>query len=149
MPAGHAPDRAVALVVALVAAGAFAVTYSFETVPAALMEGLGAVEWPRAVCLVILGLAVLLALGEPRGEAPPGLPATFWWTLGATLAFVPATAVIGMLPAMFVFLVGIGWLWGERRHGILVASAAGLVLGIWLLFQRFFGLKLPAGLLES
>ena len=30
--------------------------------------------------------------------------------------------VAGMLPAMFVLLIGLGYLWGERRHWLLVAE---------------------------
>ena len=32
------------------------------------------------------------------------------------------------------------------RHGLLLASAAGMVGGIWLVFVRGFGLTLPSGL---
>jgi hypothetical protein len=133
--------------VALVAAAVFAGTYTFDDVPPGLMEGLGAVEWPRTICVVILLLALVLALREPRGERPEPLGACAWWTLGASAGFVPVMALIGMLPAMFVFLVAVGWLWGERRHGLLLASAAGLTGGIWLVFVRGFGLTLPPGLI--
>jgi hypothetical protein len=139
------PDRAVALVVALVAVAAFAGTFGFDSVPEGLAQGLGAVEFPRLVCLVLLGLAVLLALGA-LPEAPPApVPATGWASFALCAAFLPMLLVIGMLPAMLVFLIAMGWLWGERRRGLLLGSAVGLVAGIWIVFVRLFALTLPQG----
>ena len=139
------PDRLAAGVVAAAAIAAFAVTYSFEAVPEGLAQGLGAVEFPRLVCLVLLGLAALLALGAQPRRPPVAVPGTFWATLALCVLFLPAMALIGMLPAMALFLVAMGWLWGERRRGLLLGSALGLTAGIWLVFIRLFGLSLPVG----
>jgi len=139
------PDRACAGAVAAVAIAAFAATYSFDDVPPGLAQGLGAAEFPRLVCLVLLGLAVLLALGPTPRRPPPRVPATGWWTIALSIGFLPLMMLIGMLPAMLIVLVAMGWLWGERRRGLLLGSAVGLVAGIWVVFVRLFELSLPLG----
>ncbi|PHK96723.1 hypothetical protein CR162_02130 [Pseudoroseomonas rhizosphaerae] len=142
-------DRRVALVVAGLALAFLAGTFSFEAVPLALMEGLGASEFPRLVGAVILLLAVMLALRPAPAEEEelPAVNGCGWATFAACLGFLAAMAVVGMLPAMFLFMVGVGWLWGERRVGVLLLSAGGVVLCLWLLFVRVFGLGLPGGML--
>jgi hypothetical protein len=52
-----------------------------------------------------------------------------------------------MLPAMFLFPIVTGLIWGERRLHILVASSAVVTLLIWVLFVRLFQFTLPGGLL--
>ncbi|MDQ1081982.1 tripartite tricarboxylate transporter TctB family protein [Pseudoroseomonas cervicalis] len=140
-----APDRLAAGAVAGAALLAFAVTYSFEEVPPGLAQGLGAVEFPRLICLVLLGLAALLALGAQPRRPPPPVPGTGWASMALCLLFLPAMALIGMLPSMALFLLAMGLLWGERRIGLLVGTALGLTLAIWLVFVRLFGLSLPPG----
>ncbi|MDJ0387479.1 tripartite tricarboxylate transporter TctB family protein [Roseomonas sp. E05] len=139
------PDRLCAAAVAAVAIAAFAATYGFDEVPPGLAQGLGAAEFPRLVCLVLLGLAVLLALNPASRKPPPRVPAAGWGTMGLAIGFLPLMMVVGMLPAMLVFLIALGWLWGERRRGLLLGSAVGLVAGIWLVFVRLFALSLPGG----
>ena len=51
-----------------------------------------------------------------------------------------------MLPAMFVLLIGLGYLWGERRHWLLFMSAILLTAAIWGVFVKGFGVQLPKGL---
>lgn len=142
-------DRRVALTVAVIALVFLAGTFTFETVPAALMDGMGASEFPRLVGLVILLLAAKLAM-QPAPAAEEELPAVNgcgWATFAACLGFLAVMAVAGMLPAMFAFMVGVGWLWGERRPGVLLGTAGGMVLCLWLLFVRVFGLAMPGGML--
>lgn len=139
-------NRASAAAVTLVAGLAFAGTFAFDPVPTGL-PGLGAVEFPRLVCLVLAGLAVLLFLqpdAPAEEEAPvgPGLPIYL-----ACLLFLPAMALLGLLGAAFAFLVAAGWLWGERRVALLVLVAAGVTLFLWVVFAKVFRLTLPAGLL--
>jgi hypothetical protein len=141
-------NRISAAIVALVAAAAFAGTYFFDPVPPGL-PGLGAVEFPRLLCVIIIGLAALLALQEPgvpdEENVAPDRGALMIW--GCCLLFLPAMALVGLLGAGAIFLVAAGWIWGERRLPMLVAVSAGLTLCLWLVFVKVFRLTLPGGLL--
>jgi hypothetical protein len=143
-------DRLVALGAAAIAALALAYTFTFDTVPAALMEGMGAAEFPRLICITILLLSACLFFARPAQEAGEMLPpvhACTWWTLGLCFGFFVVLALAGMLAAMFIFPIAAGLAWGERRLRVLVPSAAVLTLLIWLLFVRVFQFTLPGGLL--
>jgi putative tricarboxylic transport membrane protein len=140
-------NRISAAIVALVAAAAFGGTYFFDPVPPGL-PGLGAVEFPRLICIIILGLSVLLFLQEPAppdpdNVAPDGGALAIW---AACLLFIPAMALAGMLGAAAVFMVVAGWIWGERRLPLLLGVAAGFTLALWLVFVKVFRLTLPGGL---
>jgi hypothetical protein len=140
-------NRISAAIVALVAAAAFAGTFFFDPVPPGL-PGLGAVEFPRLICVIVLGLAALLALQEPGPPDPenvaPDRGALAIW--GCCVLFLPAMVLFGMLGAGALFLVATGWIWGERRLPMLLAVSGGLSLALWLVFVKVFRLTLPGGL---
>jgi hypothetical protein len=138
-------DVGSAAVALAIAAVAFAVTFTFDTVPAALMQGLGAEIFPRLVLATITVLAVILAL-QARNRAPERQEAIHpmvYATTAAMIAFFGGVWLIGMLPSMFVFLVGVGWMWGERRRALLIGAATGVCLFIWIVFVKLFGIALP------
>ena len=140
-------NRAAAAVVVAVAAALFAVTFWFEKMPEGITRGFGAELFPRMVLGTIIALALLLAL-TPASDAPlPRIPPMMWYSGASLLAFMALVRVIGMLPAMFVFLISLGILWGERRHGLLVLSASLLMAAVWGVFVKGFGVPLPRGLL--
>ena len=140
-------NRISAALAALVAAAAFAGTYLFDPVPPGL-PGLGAVEFPRLICLIILGLAALLALQQPGPPDPeniaPDRGALAIWS--CCLLFIPVLILFGMLGAGALFMVATGWIWGERRIPLLLAVSGGLTLVLWLVFVKAFRLTLPGGL---
>ena len=140
------PTRAAAAVVVAVAAALFAATFWFEQMPEGITRGFGAELFPRMVLGTIVALALLLAL-TPASDAPlPRIPPMMWYSGAALLAFMALVPVIGMLPAMFVFLISLGVLWGERRHWVLLLSASMLMAGVWGVFVKGFGVQLPRGL---
>jgi hypothetical protein len=142
-------DIPVAAIVGATAIAAFVLTYGFDSAPASLMHGLGADIFPRLVLVMIVIMAALLGLGAFGRSPTPGEPITprFHTTLAASIAFVPIVALIGMIPAMVVYMIGVGRLWGERRLGALAANATGTGCAIWLLFVRGFNIPLPRGFL--
>ena len=140
------PNRVAAAVVAAIAVALFAATYWFEQMPEGITRGFGAELFPRMVLGTIVGLAILLALTPASGEPLPRIPPMVWYTGATLLVFMALVPVIGMLPAMFVFLVGVGWLWGERRRLLLLVSSVLLTLAIWGVFVKGFGVQLPKGL---
>lgn len=146
--AARRTEFAIALVVAASAAAVFALTWTFPPTPPALMQGMDPAAYPRLICLVILALAALLVFNPaPPGDAQPALGPTFWLTILACPVFVLVTHVAGMLAAGLLFLIGVGWLWGERRPLMLLAVSAGTMVAIWLVFVRGFAIPLPRGLL--
>lgn len=141
-------NQAAALCVALVAAAAFAATYGFDPVPEGL-PGLGAVEFPRLICLVMAGMAVLLFLQESAphdAEVAPPIRGDAIAIFAACLLAVPLMAVIGMLGTIAVFLVVVGRLWGEIRWPMLLAVSLSMTAIIWLVFVKIFRLTLPTGM---
>ena len=151
MRAARNPNPAIAGVVAAVAAAAFAGTFWFDPVPPGL-PGLGAAEFPRLVCLVIFGLAALLALKQgspPTEEEAPPLDRGAWLVFAASLLFLPAMEVAGIWVAIPAFLVAVGRIWGEIGMRTLVLNAIGLTFVLWLVFAKVFRLTLPSGWLGS
>ena len=139
-------NRAAAAVVVAVAAALFAATFWFEQMPEGITRGFGAELFPRMVLGTIMALAILLALA-PASSAPlPRIPPMVWYSGAALLAFMALVRVIGTLPAMFVFLVAVGILWGERRYGLVLITAALMTAAIWAVFVKGFGVQLPKGL---
>jgi Tripartite tricarboxylate transporter TctB family len=148
-PAWLSPDRLVAAVALAFCIAAYAVTYTFDSVPAALMSGLGAELFPRLVISVMALLAGLIALnvGIKPMDPPAAIPRMVWLTGGTLLLFMGVVELVGMWAACFLFLVGVGRLWGERSLVKLSASAAGLLIALYLLFVRLLGGTFPKGLL--
>ena len=139
-------NRVAAATVVAVAAALFAATFWFEQMPEGITRGFGAELFPRMVIGTIIALAVLLGL-TPASTAPlPRIPPMVWYSGTSLLAFMALVPVVGMLPAMFLFLVGVGWLWGERRRLVLLVSSVLLTLAIWAVFVKGFGVQLPKGL---
>jgi hypothetical protein len=151
MRAARNPNHAIAAAVAAVAAAAFAGTFWFDAVPEGL-PGLGAVDFPRLVCVVLFGLAALLALKQgapPSEEDAPPLDRGALVIFGACLLFLPAMAIAGIWGAIPLFLVFTGTVWGEVPLRTLVLNAIGLTLALWLVFVRVFRLTLPSGWLGA
>jgi hypothetical protein len=151
MRAARNPNPAIAAAVAAVAAAAFAGTFWFDPVPPGL-PGLGATDFPRLICLVLFGLAALLALTQgtpPSEEDAPPVDRGAWAIFGACLLFLPAMEVLGIWGAMALFLIATGRIWGEVPLRTLVLNAVGLTGVIWLVFVKVFRLTLPGGWLGA
>lgn len=150
-PSRGTVDRLVALAALGFCALVYGLTYTFDSVPEALMSGLSAELFPRLVLIVmaILSLLIAVGVGAPPIGALPRLPARVWATGAVLFAFVGGVQLIGMFPSSFLLLVGLGWMWGERRLLPLVLSAAGLCAAIYLLFVRFVGVSFPRSMLGT
>ena len=140
--------RVAAVGTAAIAIVLFALTFGFEQMPEGITRGFGAEVFPRLVLGTIVALALLLFITSPSAPALERIPAMVYYTGAALLAFMALVPLAGMLAAMFVFLVALGYLWGERRYWLLFLSAAVMTGAIWLVFVRGFGVQLPKGLFE-
>jgi putative tricarboxylic transport membrane protein len=131
-----------------VAAVLFALTFGFEKMPEGLSGGFGAEAFPRLVLGLIAGLALLLVFVPPLAEAHLPVPRMVYFTAGSLVAFMALVPLAGMLPAMFLFQLGLAYLWGERRHLLVLTVAALTTATLWAVFVRGFGIQLPKGMLE-
>ena len=128
-----------------VAAALFALTFGFEKMPEGLSGGFGAEAFPRLVLGLIAALAVLLfATGATSAPQPP-VPRMVYFTGASLLAFMALVPLAGMLPAMFLFQLGLAYLWGERRHLLVFCIAAATTALLWAVFVRGFRIQLPKG----
>ncbi len=137
--------RVAAAAVIAVAAVLFGLTFGFEKMPEGITRGFGAEAFPRLVLGTVIALAILLSSFSGNKDALPRIPAMVYYTCAALLLFMALVPLAGMLPAMFLFLLGLGYLWGERRHGLLILNAIVLTAVIWGVFVRGFGVQLPKG----
>jgi putative tricarboxylic transport membrane protein len=139
-------NRVAAAAVIAIAAALFAATFWFEQMPEGITRGFGAELFPRMVLGTIIALAILLALTPASSTPLPRIPPMVWYSGAALLVFMGLVRVIGTLPAMFVFLVALGILWGERRYVLVLITAALMTAAIWGVFVKGFGVQLPKGL---
>jgi len=145
------PNHAIAASIAAVALAAIAATFTFDPVPPGL-PGLGAVEFPRLVSAILLLLALILGLtaASPASEEDaPRISSRAWLIFALCLGFLPLMKIIGMIPAIPVFLLVVGLLWGGTPWPTLALSALGMGIAIWLVFVKIFRLTLPKGWLGS
>jgi hypothetical protein len=138
-------NRVAAAAVIAVAAVLFALTFGFEKLPAGLAGGFGAEAFPRLVLGVIVGLAALLFVAGPASEPQTRIPPMVYYTAGSLLAFMALVPLVGMLGAMFLLLLGLGTLWGERRTWLLALTSVAVMAVIWGVFVRGFAVQLPQG----
>jgi Tripartite tricarboxylate transporter TctB family len=138
-------NRIAAAAVLVAAAALFALTFGFEKLPAGLVGGFGAEAFPRLVLGVIGGLALLLVFVPPAAETHPPIPRMVYFTAGSLVAFMALVPLAGMLPGMFLFQIGLAYLWGERRHLLILVIASVTTGVLWAVFVRGFGIQLPMG----
>ena len=136
-------NRVAAAAVVAIAAVLFALTFGFEKLPEGITRGFGAEVFPRLVLGIMIALAALLAFASSRTDLLRPIPPMVWYSGAALLAFMALVPLAGMLPAMFLFLLGLGFLWGERRSWVLLLSSVLLSAAIWAVFVRGFAVQLP------
>ena len=137
--------RVAAAAVIAIAAVLFGLTFGFEKMPEGITRGFGAEAFPRLVLGTVIALAILLFGFSGNRDALPRIPAMVYYTGAALILFMALVPLAGMLPAMFIFLLGLGYLWGERRHWLLILNAVLCTAVVWAVFVRGFGVQLPKG----
>jgi putative tricarboxylic transport membrane protein len=149
-PSARSAIHADVIIAGVILAGCalvWAVTASFEDVPAALLSGMGPAVFPRLVLGVIALLAVWLAIssrGRPDEVREP-VHGMVYVTGAAVLAFMGVLHFLGTYPAIAFAVIGIGRLWGERRWWLLALVAMGMIAAVHFAFAVAFGIPLPRG----
>ena len=139
--------RVAAAATAAIAIVLFALTFGFDEMPVGITRGFGAEVFPRLVLGTIVALSVALFITSPGAAGLERIPAMVYYSGAALLVFMAVVPIAGMLPAMFLFLIALGWMWGERRPWMLALGAVVLTACVWAVFVRGFGVQLPKGLL--
>jgi putative tricarboxylic transport membrane protein len=123
-------------------------TMGFRAVPAMLSQNVPPTFFPRLVLAVMAALAAVLIAGGLRREPTSGehIPAVVIATASVVLAAPVSITVIGTFPTLVLIGAGSPLLWQERRALPIVGLAAGLPLGIYLLFGLALDVRFPAGL---
>jgi putative tricarboxylic transport membrane protein len=141
-------DVVVGAAVLVFSALVYAATYSFDHVSAVISLGMGPEVFPRLVLAVMAFLGALLvwqARGRKLDSSEP-VPPMVMYTAIVLAGFILLTAITGMIVAMFILIVAMGRLWGERRIFRLCSAATLMCGAIWGIFVRGFGIPLPGGL---
>ena len=137
--------RVAAAATAAIAIVLFALTFGFDEMPVGITRGFGAEVFPRLVLGTIVVLSISLFLTSPTGASLERIPAMVYYSGAALLVFMAVVPLAGMLPAMFLFLLALGRMWGERRAWMLVLCAIVLTALVWAVFVKGFGVQLPKG----
>lgn len=152
------PKRAVdrtaiveALFVMAFAAALYAVTYSFDKVPAILAQGVQPTVWPRAILIIMFGLGALQLVRAMRLNADAlatlsatkPVPMIVFLTAALLIALGYLIPLIGTFPALVLFLPTLAVLWGERRWLLMALSFAGFLGFIYVLFRLIMNVPLP------
>ena len=144
---GFNPDQRAASVLIALAAIVFALTFTFDEVPAAVRQGMGPERFPRLVAITVAmlsGFVFFQARGRTRKHHEPIDPAVLWVIAGGVL-FMGLVWLVGLTLAMVVAILALGVLWGEKRTLAMVANAVLLPGVIWLTFVKGLGVPLPHG----
>lgn len=158
MSDGTSPGRNVnrellaeSIVVMVVAVALFGVTFTFDHVPAIFAQGIQPTVFPRAILVIIFGLAALQAWKAVNLSAKAfaalkpnsGIPSVVFLTAAALVAFLAFMPRIGTFPTLILFCPALALIWGERRWILMALSFAGFIGFIYLLFRVIMNVPLP------
>ena len=139
------------IVIMIFATAMFAVTFTFDHVPAILAQGIQPTVFPRVVLIIMFVLAALQA-GKACRLSPAdlarlkphaGVPAIVFFTVAALVVFLVAMPVMGTFPTLILFCPALACLWGERRWVMMALSFTGFIAFVYLLFRVTMNVPLP------
>jgi putative tricarboxylic transport membrane protein len=143
-------DVIIAGVILAFCAAVYAATFTFDTVPSSLSQGMQPQVFPQLVLAVMALLALVLAWssrGKPDLAREP-VPRMVYLTAAVIVAFMGVIYAAGLI-AGTVFTAAIGRLWGERRWWLLALTAIGLAVAVQLIFVNGFGIQMPRSVLGN
>lgn len=128
----------------------YAVTTTFQTVPASFAQGMQASTMPQII-LILMAILTLIMMFQGRGnreQEKPHLSWYLWATMGVLLASVFLFKVLGLTLTTALTCLLIPLIWGERRWGAIAIYALCTPLVIYVLFTHALQLRLPQGILS-
>lgn len=128
-------------------AGAIYLTTDFRKMPPILKRGIQPADFPRLVCLLIIGLACLMSWREPA-KLKEKITPTSWITILLMIGFA-LLVQIDLFLALGAFAVALALLWGERRPARLATVGLVVPAAVFFLFDRVFAIRFPRGVLTS
>lgn len=146
--------------VLLLAFGIFCYFYVGATMPTSDPLELGAEQWPQAVLfLMFLALAynifkiiktnrekgISFGFGGIAKETAAFFKSKLFVAMVIVMVMALVLEYLGFLFTCFLFMVAYGLLLGERRIPVLVLSALGITLILYIGFSVFLGVMLPRG----
>jgi hypothetical protein len=118
------------------------------------LEGPGSAFLPFWLGLVMGALALVLLARSVRQQDPGGtwLPRgeglrDMLVVLGATVLFVAALNVTGMVIGTALYLAGLVWYLGRHRWWVTLGVAAAAAAFNWLVFVHWLRVPMPEGIL--
>jgi hypothetical protein len=144
-------DDLVGGVILFFCAATYAITTTFEEVPAMLSQGIQPSVFPRALIAVIAILSMILIVQGRRKPASvrKPVPIVAFATAGLLGLFVAAIDWVGMMIAIFLFCLVLPALWGDRRYFWITIFAVLFPAGIFILFSKMLEVRFPLGILQS
>lgn len=138
------------LIILLICATMFGLTFQFEEVPPMLQRGMAPESFPRGVSLLAFLLTVMSLLRSFFGgtvQKNTDLPAEFYLSIMGCVVFLVIANIVDLLIAMVLFIASICWLWGERRRWVVIVLSIALPAVIFVLFSELLGIRFPRGVL--
>ncbi|PMR68173.1 tripartite tricarboxylate transporter TctB family protein [Halomonas heilongjiangensis] len=148
-----------ALVIALFSMGYLVMAYQIPSFP--LPRPVDSDLFPKVLGFVLLGLALLLFLEQPKArdvpqpsdvdeQAIPLLLRPWSRVVVTSLAIAVYAAIlvsIGFVVASTLLSFGLTWYYGYRRHVVNLAVSLGVVLALYLTMTKVMNVYLPTGIL--
>ncbi len=144
-------NAGVGVVILVCCAIVFALTLTFEEVPAALSHGVQPTQFPRLLVGVIAALTLLI-LFEGRGQPPverKPVPRMVYLSTALLLVFVALINWAGTMVAMILFCIALPLLWGERKYVPILLCAAIFPIAVYYLFSEVMEVRFPAGVFTT
>lgn len=152
-------NQVIALLLALLSVGYLAMAWQIPSFP--LPRPIDSDLFPKVLGFTLLGLSVLLFLEKPKAQDVPDeldpeeqrLPLLLRpWSRVAVTALALMVYALILVPVGFVLssvalVFGLAAYYGYRRHWVNLATALGVVLGLYLTMTRIMGVYLPTGVL--
>lgn len=148
---GLRSDYKVAATVFLFAIVVYAMTMTFDEVPAALTQGVPPESYPRLLAWVLIVLSISLVFeARKRGNvAKKPLPVMVYKTALLLVVAVASIQWLGIFGAMLITCVAMPLMWRERRHLVTGLIAILLPLAVYGLFHGILEVQFPLGIFKD